>query len=120
MSIFTGQKGLRHQYAALTTAQLAAANNATNAVLLLKFDNVGRLVFLDNTMDKDLSILLVHPDADSTVVANRLFWFELPTNRVMNYDMNMSPGLFFDPGTTIWVYSAVAPTTGKLRVTTWG
>ena len=121
-SIFIGQTGLRHQYYDLTAAQLAAATNATSAVLIGRIRMDARLAFIDNTLNADVAMLLVHPDADATVVANRLFFIEVPSTRVLNYDVGAAPGLHFDGGTRMYVYylGATAPSIGKLRIIMWG
>ena len=121
-SIFTGKLGLRHQFAKLTAADLAAANSQATAKLLGRMRMESRLNFMDNTLDTDIAIYLVHPQADPSVVANRLFWIEIPSNRVVNYDVGIAPGLMFDPGTRIYVtyIGGAAPTTGAFRVALWG
>jgi len=120
-SIFTGQTGLRHQFEKLAFGDLAGTTNATNAKLLARLRQETRLNFIDNTTDKDLVILLVHPKADPTVAANRLFWIEIPSLRVLNYDVGAAPGLHFDPGTRMYVYALGGnPATGALRLSMWG
>jgi hypothetical protein len=80
------------------------------------------MAFIDNTMNVDLALLLVHPEADSSVTANRLFWIEVPSDRVINYDVGSAPGINFDPGTKIFVYrvGGAAAAQGKLRIAVWG
>lgn len=121
-SIFTGKTGLRHQYEDLTYSEVNGATDASSAVLLIQFEQAARMAFIDNTVNVDLALYLVHPDADSTVAANRLFWIEIPSNRVLNY-ADMAPGLVFDPGTRVYVAKAGgagAATSGKVRVAAWG
>jgi hypothetical protein len=119
-SIFSGKTGLRHQFYKKTSAQLSSANSIANAALLATFKTEGRLVYMDNTLDADVAVLLVHPDADSTVDSNRLFWIEVPTNRVMNYDVATSPGLLIDPGTKMFIYTLSAASSGAFRLALWG
>lgn len=119
-SIFSGRKGLRHQFFKRTSAELAGVTNASNAKLLCRFNDAVRLNFIDNTLDKDIVLLLVHPDADSADAANRLFWIEVPSNRVINYDVGKSPNLEFPPGTKMFVYPLAATSSGAIRVALWG
>ena len=119
-SIFSGKTGLRHQFFKRTAAELALATNAANAVLVARFNDGVKLNFIDNTLDKDIVLLLVHPDADSAVATNRLFWIEVPSNRVINYDVAKAPNLEFPPGTKMFVYPLAAVSSGALRVALWG
>lgn len=121
-SIFIGMTGLRHQYEDLTFTEINGATDAASSVLLLQFAQAGRMAFIDNTLNVDVQLLLVHPDADSTVAALRLFWIEVPANRVVNYDINQA-GLIFDPGARIYAAKAAgagAATSGKIRISVWG
>lgn len=119
-SIFTGQSALRHQFSKQTFTNLVPAVDAANAVLLHKFNQAGRLTFIDNTLDATAVLLLVHPDADSTVAANRLYWIEVPSNRVINYGSFILPVLEFDPGSKIFVYTLTVPTQGFIAIASWG
>lgn len=118
MSIFTGQKGLRHQFSDLTFTALAGATNAANAKMLLKFRHAGKMAFIDNTLDVPVALLLTHPNADSTDANFRLLWLKVGENRVINYPW--LPNLEFDPGTSLWVYTIGAATSGYIGVATWG
>lgn len=121
MSFFIGQTGLRHLYNQLTAAQINAAVDQSSAVLLTNLGRGARFAYFDNTVNVDLSIYLVHPDADSSVAANRLFFIELPTNRVINYDFLQQIQVSFDPGTEIWISKAPGAgvaSSGKLRLST--
>lgn len=121
MSFFIGQTGLRHKWASLTAAEVNGATNQASSVLLQQLERGARFAYFDNTINVDLAIYLCHPDADSSVATNRLFWIELPTNRVINYDFLQQIQVSFDPGTSIWVSKAAgagAASTGKLRLST--
>lgn len=118
-SIFAGQSGLRHRYKKLLFSDISAATGAANAVLLIKLDMGGRLVFLDNTMNADVALLLVNPKSDPTVAASRLLWFEIGANRVVNYDLSSAIGLQFDPGTSVYVYPLTVPTSGTVKILAW-
>lgn len=119
-SIFSGRTGLRHQFFKVTSAEFSGATNAATAVLVARFNKEGRLNFIDNTLDKDVALLLVHPDADASVSTNRLFWIEVPSNRVINYEVGNIPGLIFDPGTMVYAYPLEAASSGALRFAMWG
>lgn len=121
-SIFSGKTGLRHQYEDLTYTEINPATTATNAIMALSFAHASRMLFLDNSINVDLWIYLVHPESDSNMVANRLFWIEIPSNRVVNYDINQS-GISFEPGARMYISKADgagAATSGKIRISAWG
>jgi hypothetical protein len=121
-SIFIGKSGIRHQFLKLTAAQLATANSAATAAYLGRMSQSVSLNFIDNTLNTDVAVLLVHPEGDSTSAADRLFWIEVPTNRVINYSVDLSPNLKFDPGTKVFIYylGGAAPTSGDFRMALWG
>jgi len=120
MSFFLGNSGLalRHQWASVVPSQLSLATGQSTAIMLAYLGRGARFAYFDNTLNADLSLWLISPNADPTQVASRLFWIELPQNRVINYDFLQQLQVEFDPGTTIMV-SVVAgetATTGKLRM----
>ena len=127
MSIFSGKKALRHQFEKIAFGDMAATTLAT-AQLFIKFNNWGRLSFIDNTLVDgsnnpiDVTFALVHPDADGSDVANRIEWIEVPGLRVINYSVGDAPGISFDPGTKMYVYnnSGLTPASGALRIASWG
>lgn len=119
-SIFVGKTALRHHYKALTAAQMAGATTQATAVLFAVVGQGARMTFLDNRLDKEVTVLLVHPESDSTVAANRLLWIEVAPDQVINYETAASPALEIDPGTKIFVYCAVAPLAGKVKIAFWG
>jgi len=120
-SIFSTKTGLRSVYVSKAFGSLIGTN-ATTAVLFETAAKPYRLAYFDNTTNKDLTILVCHPDIDSTVVANRILWVEIPSNRVINFGEMQMPNLELDPGTQIFVFSTdgVAPTSGKLSALFWG
>ncbi len=121
-SIFAGKTALRHQYEELAYTPVNAATNAATSVLLMTFGQASRMLFIDNTVNVDLSLYLVHPDADSTNTSFRLFWQIIPTSRVLNYNISQA-GLSFDPQTKLFVSKAPgagAATSGAIRVSSWG
>jgi hypothetical protein len=115
---FSGKTGLRHQYEDLTAADLALATSAATAVLLIEMNQATRIGFIDNTLDQDVILYATHPEADGTVATNRLFWLEVPSNRVLNYESSF-PHQTIDPGTKIYVSVPSAPFSGKLRIVVW-
>ena len=120
MSLFSGKTGLRIGYKELTAAQLAGATTLATAKLLETLRSAGRLSYIDNSTDKDLWIAFVHPEADPLNTAFRLPAFEIPSDRVLNFS-ELFPGLYFDPGTYVYVYSpSGAVTSGKVRLINWG
>jgi hypothetical protein len=122
MSFFIGQTGLRHQWATLTYSDVASATDAASSVLLARLQRGGRFAYFDNSINVDLALYLVHPDADPAVTANRLFWIEIPATRVINYDFLQQIQVQFDPGTRIYVSKAAgagSATSGKLRLSTY-
>lgn len=121
-SIFTGKSGLRHTYVKMLAADFAGATTAATAKMLAVIAPAGgaRMAFFDNRLDAEVTVLLVHPDADSTNVASRLLFIEIAPDQVINYDLVASPSLEFDPGTKVFVFCAAPPTTGKLKFAWWG
>jgi len=120
-SIFVGKTGLRHIYRELDYTKLAGKNTQALSVLLGRIGNAARMNFIDNATDADIYLLLVHPQADASVVTNRLHWVEIGKTRVLNYDVGSSPGIHFDPGTAVYAYiTSPNPTVGKLRMSVWG
>lgn len=119
-SIFSGKKALRHQFSELTFTNLATAINASTAKLIHKFRHAGHIAYIDNTLDADIAVLLVHPDADSTDPAYRLLWIKMGSDRVMNYGASFTPAMEFDPGTSIFIYTMTVPTSGSIYLSTWG
>lgn len=126
MSLFTGKKTLRHQFAKLTFTDLTPAINLATSLELIRFQNMGRLAFLDNTLTDvsgdpvDVALYLVHPEATALTDDFKLFWIELPGLRVINYSVGDVPGIAFDPGTRIYVHTLSVPTAGALRLSAWG
>lgn len=119
MSFFIGKTGLRHQWAQLTATAVNAATNQATSILWANLGRGGRFLYLDNTVNVDIALYLVHPDADSSDVTTRLFWIELPTNRVMNYDFLQQIQVSLDPGTKIFVSKAAgagAASSGKINL----
>lgn len=121
-SIFSTKTGLRHRYVAKTAAELSTALSKATAVLFETASQPYRLSYFDNATDKDLMIAVVHPEMDASVLGNRVEWFEIPTNRVLNFGEMQLPNAEIDAGTKIYVWSGsgVATTTGKFRVIFWG
>lgn len=121
-SIFVGQTGLRLKYHDVTWADLATATDEASAVLLSHLGSACKVALFDNSLNTCCAIVAVHPDADSSVTANRLMLFELSCPRQINFDMFSSSGMEFDPGTKLFVYRdpLVVPTSGKVRLIHWG
>ena len=128
MGIFTGKRGLRHQFEKLVSADLLTAITKPTAKLWVKYGNYGRLSFFDNTLVTaggdpiDVNLVLVHPDADAADNVFRLEWLELPGLRVINFGTGDAPGISFDPKTRIYVYNqtGLIPAAGALRASVWG
>lgn len=121
-SIFIGQSGLRLKYHDVTWADLAGAHDEATAVLLTHLGSACRIALFDNSLDTCCAICAVHPDADSSIAANRLMLFELACPRQINFDMLSASGMEFDPGTKLFVYRDPlhVPTSGKVRLIHWG
>ncbi len=121
MSIFMGKSALRHSFKELSSAELIGATNKATAKLWFCLNTAGRMNFMMNDTDAKLVVYLVHPDADSTIEANRLLWIKIPPDRVINYDIVSAPGLEFPPGMKMFVsYEGAAPTKGTIAVAMWG
>jgi len=118
MNLFKSSTALKHQYTSILFSKLSGTG-AANAVLSHVFDGTSRMAFLDNATDADISVYIVHPSKDGSVVANRLFWLELGASRVLNYD-TFGGFLTFDSKTSIYIANAgSAPTSGKVRIISW-
>ena len=124
MSIFSGLNGLRHQYHDRTFTQIETTPSIdkATALLLATFRTDARIAFIDNSLDQDIALYLVHPDLDGSVSGNRLLWLEVPAARVINYGVTVAPGLSFPPRTKLYVHrvGSSAATEGKVRIAAWG
>lgn len=119
-SLFIGKTGLRHRYRDALAATINATTGASDAILIETFTQAARLAYLFNNTPADLALWVTHPDADNTVTANRLLWFELPANFNMNYDF-LGGQLTIDPGTTLFVSKASGTaSSGKFRLIYFG
>lgn len=120
-SIFKGKRALQHQYAELTSTQIvdAEASDLESSVQLTMLNAASRLVYLDNSLNVDVRLALVHPDLPPDA-ANKLFWIEIGANRVLNYQTGDIPTLIFEPDTRIFLYCPVTPGSGKFRIISWG
>lgn len=122
-SVFASKSGLRHRYQDMTVANINATTNASDAFLLECFVSEARLCYFFNSFDIDLALWVVHPDADSTVTANRLKLMEFPANFNINYDLHAA-NLSFDVGMTLFISKvpgvATNATTGKFRLLYYG
>jgi hypothetical protein len=122
-SVFIGKTGLRHRYADMTVANINTTTGASDAVLLETFTQEARLCYFFNSFDIDLALWVVHPDADSTVTANRLKLLEFPANFNLNYDLHAA-NLSFDVGMTLFISKvpgvATNATVGKFRLIYFG
>lgn len=122
MSIFKGKEALRTNYSTLTFAELAGANSKTNAKLWHVFAIGGRLTFLHNATDQEIAVYAVHPEANpSTDDKFKLLMFEMCAGQVLNFVSGNVPSLEFDPGAQLMAaWTTLAPTTGKIKLSTWG
>ena len=73
-----------------------------------------------NGLDADIALLAVHPDADPSVVTNRLLMTEIRAYASQNFEMGIFAGMSIDPKTQIYVYALTVPTLGSLRLNYWG
>ena len=120
MSIFVGKSGVRLRYDDLTAAEVDTATTSANAALLTTTIGAGRQLYVSNDLNVDVVMLVVNPEADPSVVANRLFLLEVPASRVINF-ADLAPGLSFDPGTQIFIYKVSGTAnSGKFRSVYWG
>lgn len=114
------QRALNSRYFEMSQTQINAASTPTLAFQLLNFEKFSKFNFIDNDSDAVLRFYLVHPFADETVVANRLLWFELGGERVLNYSLNANVWYEIPSGTKLFVASTSASTNGgKLRIAIW-
>jgi long-subunit acyl-CoA synthetase (AMP-forming) len=122
MSIFIGKSGLRTQFAKLTSTQLVSAIAPATAIKLASLNNASRWTYLHNGTDTDIAVLVVHPENDSSVVANRLLLTEIAAGMGENFEMGLFAGSSIDPGTQMYIYivGGVAPTKGAVRLSYWG
>jgi hypothetical protein len=124
-SVFAGDLGpggLRSRFAeaAVTDMTTGTHNSKAAALCIAGMDMGARFLYIDNGFDAVLDFWLVHPEQDASVVANRRFWLSIGKTRVMNFDFLPSLGMFFDPGTKLYVaYRGAAPTTESLRISWW-
>ena len=125
-SIFHGKTALRYKFDTLVWTELTAgpAIDLSSAVMFVHLNAADKVSFIHNSMDVDLVLSVVHPDADSGVVGNRLVLFEIPCKSGLDQDMLGAASMNIDPGTKFFVHvdpcSVALPTMGKLRLYHWG
>lgn len=129
MSLFTGKKGLKHQYieCQFDDTEYASATSASNAKELFVMENGPKYkLFIDNQMDTEVVIFVEHPEAvkeddyatDPSLY--RLLFTKVAGNQTVNYSTGESPQIQFDPGTKIWICQGDdAPTSGKIKFSAW-
>lgn len=121
-SIFDSKSGLRSQFMQADFAALGSALSAATAYQMGTLTKGTKFLYIANLTNKHLNIALVHPDASSTVAANRLLFMEVADGEVMSLDVTATANLEIDPGTKVFVYSAtgVAPGSGLFKMLCWG
>ena len=127
MSLFSGKKGLLHQFAEVlfNDANLVAATNSTNAMLFAVVDNGPKYqLFFDNQMDQEIVVLVEHPEAfkeeDYGTVNYKMLLTKISAYQTLSYNIGQSPRIQFDTGTKIYLHkSTVAPTLGKIKINMW-
>ncbi len=120
-SIFAGKNGLRVRYNEMAFAAINLTSAASDSKMLCSFKSSGRIVLFDNATDVDLQVWVIHPEVTDETA--KLFLLELPAGRPLNFDLTLMGGFEFDAGTRVFICrsnSAIAATTGKLRVVSWG
>lgn len=121
--IFLGQNALRLQYRDFASGSLAGTSDITTAVSWFRTRQECKIVLFKNDINVDISLAVVHPEADAGVVANRLFLLEIGNQSTLNFDISGSVGLAVEAGTSffVWQSGIGAPAAGtKLRVIAWG
>ena len=119
-SIFIGKTGLRLRFSELTGLQLAAASTPATAVMLCAAAS-SRVAYFDNSTNVTIAVLVVHPDADPSVPANRLLMFKMPAGRFLNFDAPNT--LEIDAGAKIFLHyvGGSAPlATSSFYLSHWG
>ena len=124
-SIFHGKTSLRYKFDVIVWTELTAgpAIDITTSIMLTHLNAADKISLIHNSMDVDLVISVVHPDADSSVFANRLVLFEIPSCSGMDQEMLGAASMNVDPGTKFFVHvdpCCPLPTKGKLRLYHWG
>lgn len=120
--IFAGESGngLRFRFGKITTAEINATSDITDAIMLMRVAQPLKISLFDNGMDVDLGFAFVHPKRDPDDVSARLMAFELPANRPLNFDISGSTGLTFDVGMWIYVWKlAGSASSGAFRYISW-
>lgn len=116
----TGASPLRSVFSEAAFGALSSATTAATAINLQYMERGSRVFFLENDLNTDLTVLAVHPMADATVTANRQLWYKVSPTRVINFDFGSFGNLVFIPGTKIFIFSAIVPSSGVVRLLTWG
>lgn len=128
MSMFTGivnkTAGLRTEYYEIPYSVIAAPTAATSkatAKMVGSLKHAHHFAFIDNATDVDLTVYVVHPDLDGDlVVGNRLLFVKASADRVLNFATGSAPGIFFDPGTKIYIAAeSGTPTQGTFKWFGW-
>jgi len=129
MSLFSGKKGLKHQFAevAFDNATLATAVAPASSMLFMVMELGPKYkLFIDNQMDCEIAILVEHPEAfkepeyAGSPADYRLLLTKVSQNQTLNYSVGESPQIQFDTGTKVYIYvDGAAPSSGKLKLSSW-
>lgn len=118
-SLFQGQRVLNTKYIEIPFGTLTGKSSPALAVNVHTFDQACKIALFDNATNGVLRVLLVHPDADTEVVTNRLLWFEVDAERTLDasFFSMVSFGTDIPAGTRMFIhYNTTAPTQDKLRI----
>jgi|GEM_PF-6802926 len=127
-SIFHGKTALRYKYEEIVWTEIVGKTTVADSIMLCHLNAADKISLIHNCMDVDLVLSVVHPDADSGIITNRLVLLEIPSGVGLDQDMLGATAMNIDPGTKIFVHidpcSLTAlhpnPTCGKLRILHWG
>jgi hypothetical protein len=116
-SIYTGKTGLRVKFNELGFAAVAPANSQATAVSLCNAVGL-HVIYFENTLNADVCLYVVHPEADPLVAANRQLLMKLSAGRFVAFDSDTM--LEFDTGTKMFISAVTVPTSGNFRISHWG
>jgi hypothetical protein len=122
-NLFLGKTALRFQYKDMTAANLAGATDITTAYSWFRIRQECKIVLFKNDFNVDLSVAVVHPEADAGVAANRQFLFEIGALSALNFDISGTVGLSVDAHAAFFVWQSGTGTPNplsKFRVVAWG
>ena len=128
MSVFSGNQGIgaapRWMYKSVGFADIALTTagdaNKNTSKLVKSFKQSATFVHLINETDQDVIIHLVSPLADPATNSGYKVFVELCAGQAWEVGASKIPGFEIPAKTKIYVQKTIDPTSGSLKLWTWG